>query len=507
MTIKRRNNFIVETRSSVFLQAVGSDFQVSEAESASDLEGNASSSSPSPTASSSARIVNPECRKRKANARRRRRARPSVSVASSEEGELPFPGGHHSGEEEIDEKQEQQNAAASQPVEPAASSCLEMERSAFDPEVDLRRSFGREALRASRTAVRGAAVRSRRQWLISPGGQSLPLVNPWMRMVVSEDLETRNLEFTIQYTEEYARMQPVFHAAVQSHDPHVLREFCRANPFHPDGLLALSQSLAVAEMHELSFEALTQAVLSIQCAFHYAFNPFAKNADNTPQVAVDSRNPVNRQLFEGLVLYMFGLAEQGCHRCALEVSKLLLAMDLSNDISHALLHLDYYALRSRKHDFLQNFAANFVDQHLSYVVPLDPNPSLSEETKEDGLEPCALNDLRLVLPNFAFSAALASFMQTTDPKISSVKKVTARDICAIFDGKGDLSESGEEVAPAHHHCLLMHAIILFPSMIRTLLQKLEIKGEQKVSGKSPGAFPFFLSFSVCKRILYPNYIM
>ncbi|KAL8429512.1 hypothetical protein ACSSS7_006556 [Eimeria intestinalis] len=414
-----------ETRSSVFLQAVGSDFQVSEAESAIDeIEENGFSNSPSPTASLSARIANSECRKRKTNARRRRRTRPSVnSEYPNDEGEqLPCAGNHHSGKEETDENQQSQNADVSEPSEPA-SSCLDMERSAFDPEVDLRRTFGREALRASRTAARGTAgsLRSRRQWLISPGGQSLPLVNPWMRMVVSEDVETRNSEFSIQYTEDYARMQPVFHAAVQSHDPQVLREFCRANPFHPDGLLALSQSLAIAEMHELSFEALTQAVLSLQCSFHYAFNPFAKNADNTPQVAVDSRNPVNRQLFEGIVMYMFGLAEQGCHRCALEVCKLLLAMDLSNDIAHAILHLDYFALRSRKHDFLHFFAANFVDQHLSYVVPLDRDrPTSAEKQEEDTFETCVLKDLRLVLPNFAFSAALASFMQTTDRKQCSL---------------------------------------------------------------------------------------
>lgn len=132
------------------------------------------------------------------------------------------------------------------------------------------------------------------------------------------------------------------------------------------------------------------------------------------QVAVDSRNPLNRQLFACLVLYMLGLGAQGCHRCALEICKLLLAMDLSNDVSHSLLHIDYYAIRSRKYDFLHFFARTFVGQHLTYVVPL--NSTNAVETAEGGRNAWNISDLRLAIPNFAFSAALATFLQASNRK-------------------------------------------------------------------------------------------
>ena len=129
------------------------------------------------------------------------------------------------------------------------------------------------------------SARSRRHWLVAPD-ERVPLVNPWVRMLASEDPETKNMEFYLEFTDEYIRTQPVFYAAVHSHDPLALQQFCRANPQPPDGLLALFQSLSVAGRHELAFEALRGAVLSLQCSFHYAFSPFTRNPDGTPQVCL-----------------------------------------------------------------------------------------------------------------------------------------------------------------------------------------------------------------------------
>lgn len=64
-----------------------------------------------------------------------------------------------------------------------------------------------------------------------------------------------------------------------------------------------------------------------------------------------------------------------------------------------------------------------------------------------------------------------------------IRKITAKDICMVYGQEGEVGD-GSGLEPALPHLLLMHATILFPAFIRRLLEKLEIKGEQKVSGKS-----------------------
>ncbi|XP_026191991.1 uncharacterized protein LOC34618334 [Cyclospora cayetanensis] len=447
----------------------------------------------------------------------------------------------------------------------AVTSCLSMERSAFDPETDLIRLFGREVVRTSRTAFRGCA-RARRYWLLSPPGPQGTVLNPWVRMVGTTDQSTGNWEFSLQFSEDYIRVQPAFFAAVHSHDPLALRQFCRDQPLHPDGLLALAQSLGVAGNHEMAHEVVRQAVLSLQAAFHYAFSPFLRNADGTPQVSVDSLNPLNRQLFVCLLLYMLGLGDQGGHGSALEICKLLLSMDLSYDPCHALLHLDHFAIRSRKYAFLQRFSQEFVKQHLTYVVSLTARAAtavqadgscmantMQEEIQEQGTQ-WEVSDLRCALPNFAFSAALASFMHTEKhtagslyrkpfpdiwkplfaslmsrcliltvlakggagsswrpftalerareaafcclytcvsmamyayllftAEIHAIKHIGVRDICGILRDERECIAERSGAASVVAHCLLMHAILLFPAFVRRLLQKLQIKGEQTIN--------------------------
>lgn len=109
-------------------------------------------------------------------------------------------------------------------------------------------------------------------------------MNPWVRMVACEDSATGHLEFSLQFTEDYVRVQPAYYAALNSHDLHVLESFCDSHPKHLDGRLALSQALSVTGSHEAAFHMLTIAVCSLQSSFHYAFSPFAFNPDGTPQV-------------------------------------------------------------------------------------------------------------------------------------------------------------------------------------------------------------------------------
>ena len=74
----------------------------------------------------------------------------------------------------------------------------------------------------------------------------------------------------------------------------------------------------------------------------------------------EGRPPLQSVLDRALCIYMSHLDAQGCHRAGLEVCKLLLGMHPLTDPSHALLHLDYFALRSKQHDFLLAFAEAFL---------------------------------------------------------------------------------------------------------------------------------------------------
>lgn len=66
--------------------------------------------------------------------------------------------------------------------------------------------------------------------------------------------------------------------------------------------------------------------------------------------------------------------------------------------------------------------------------------------------------------------------------ISAVRQIKAKDVCAVY-GRGGEVEFGEYQDDLVPHLLLMHAILLFPAFIRTLLKKLDIKGDQKVLGE------------------------
>ncbi|CDJ41430.1 hypothetical protein, conserved [Eimeria tenella] len=488
-------------RRSVFLQAVSSDAESSQEEAdnaneaPSPLEKDSSAKNLSPLSFRDDR--NDGKKRAKQRNRRKRRAHPAVpppkdSREAFVESQI---------EDSLCNVQEEAEASSLPQISgnnSETSSCLYMERGAFDPDAELRRIFGREVLQRSRIRAR-ASTRSRRQWLIAPvecHHCRAFRVNPWVRMVACEDSATGNLEFSLQFTEDYVRVQPAYYAALNSHDLHVLESFCDSHPKHLDGRLALSQALSVTGSHEAAFHMLTIAVCSLQSSFHYAFSPFVFNPDGTPQVSADSRNPLNRQLFACLLLYMIGLGDQGCHRSALEVCKLLLAMDLPNDAAHALLHLDYYALRSEKYDFLQYFAKVFVKQHLTYVVPVEANAAFetaaaaaATDAAVETKEPCRVSDLRLTMPNFAFSAALAYFLKASHQDISAVRQIKAEDVCAVY-GRGGEVEFGEYHDDLVPHLLLMHAILLFPAFIRTLLKKLDIKGEQKVLDSAYPSLPW-----------------
>ncbi|PFH32055.1 hypothetical protein BESB_019960 [Besnoitia besnoiti] len=368
--------------------------------------------------------------------------------------------------------------------------CLAMERTMFDTENELRRIFGREVTRNINNTTRSGSrrpdpVSRRRCWLL-PDAADAAGTQEYLRMVREDDEASGTPEFALQYTPYYEQLQQTFNAIVHSYDPQNLQEFLLRHPRHVDALLQMSEVFRLRGNNETATELLKKALGVIQKAFHPAFSPFTCTAEGLPQVAVDSLNPFNKNLVKSIGLYAEALADQGCYRTALEVAKLLLAMDLPRDAFHIMLHLDYLALRSRQWQFLLHFSRSFVEQHLTYVIPLEAPGESSSQAKGEAkvlgqVEGLQLTDLALMLPNFAFSTALAIFLHGESGTSSgSIKSTTADDLLAICVSS---RKRGHVINEGHiHHLLLMRAILLFPSFVRKLLQKLSVNGAQKVAG-------------------------
>nr|CEL68491.1 TPA: GH16169, related [Neospora caninum Liverpool] len=370
------------------------------------------------------------------------------------------------------------NRDSSTPHKPAGTYCLAMERAMFDTEVELKRIFGREVARnlagnarhsqivcvcGGNAGTRRAGPTSRRFWLI-PDAEEGPATHEYVRMVKEDDEAAGTVEFALQYTPYYEQLQDAFHAILHSHDPQNLQQFLLRHPRHIDALLQMSEVYRMRGENETATELSKKALC----------------------VAVDTLNPFNKNLVKCIGLYGAALADQGCYRTALEVTKLLVAMDLPRDAFHAMLHLDYLALRSRQWQFLQHFSQTFVEQHLAYVIPLDPPSERGHQDSRETLvsrkdEDLKLVDLAFMLPNFAFSTALSIALHATQRECSEdIKTITADELLAVCMPSTRERQTGNE--SQLHHLLLMRAILLFPAFVRKLLQKIGVNGSQKVAG-------------------------
>lgn len=147
----------VNSRRSVFLEASGSDFQVSDAESACEdtakPDAAAFHSASSSQFNASSREAAGAAARRRVGKARKRRTKTAQPAAVQEDHK-------HRSSTSAEPEEDVEFAAsgtAESPKDSAVESCLSMERSAFDPELDLKRMFGREVLRRARSAGRGSA--------------------------------------------------------------------------------------------------------------------------------------------------------------------------------------------------------------------------------------------------------------------------------------------------------------------------------------------------------------
>ncbi|XP_053684190.1 transcription factor 25 [Sabethes cyaneus] len=137
---------------------------------------------------------------------------------------------------------------------------------------------------------------------------------------------------------------------------------------------------------------------------------------------LDYRRQENRALFVTLFKHSQYLESRACSRTALEVAKLILSFDPINDPLAVILIIDYYAIRAKQYEWLVQ---------------------LYEEWE-------VTNNLSQ-LPNMAYSYALALF---------HLKQMEAADRA------------------------LQYALLMFPAVLRMLLEELSIQSDSRVGSHS-----------------------
>lgn len=173
----------------------------------------------------------------------------------------------------------------------------------------------------------------------------------------------------------------------------------------------------------MASELIEHALYAFEVAFHSMFSVTSGNC------RLDYRRQENRGFFIVLFKHAQFLAARACPRTALELSKLILSLDPENDPLAIILLIDFYALRSKQHDFLIQLYKEWEASH----------------------------NLQL-LPNMAYSFALALY----------------------HANRMDESDTA-----------LQYALAMFPGVLKLLLDELSIHPDSRVSSHKyfgPGAF-------------------
>ena len=168
----------------------------------------------------------------------------------------------------------------------------------------------------------------------------------------------------------------------------------------------------------------------------------------------DSRENItlHRSFFILLFKHLTFVGQRACYRTALELCKRLLTLDSDNDPLCATLMIDFYALKSNEYKWLIDLF-NF----------WEPIKNLSQ------------------LPNFAYSAALASqllYLESQNP--GPKEKIKSKEGASNKHTRSMTKEELEELSRTSDK-LLQYALLMFPSVLRPLMDKCSIQGDSRSS--------------------------
>ncbi|CAK0844463.1 unnamed protein product, partial [Prorocentrum cordatum] len=355
-----------------------------------------------------------------------------------------------------------------------ASFGAERERSLLGGSGPQGKAGRQPASRARGQLKEGHFAHHRRLFLVEPTSEERwrrPDGNAEMAQAGRQDARGAPL-FQIRATPQHARSCRELAALQMLHDVGEIQEFLMERPFCVEALLILADVCRGAGEHQQAFSLTRRAVYAVECGFGAGFSPLAP-AGEPPWPCVRLELPATAEpgwpgwpWLWALWEYMMALASQGLHRTATEVGKLLIAMTLPRDPMHVLIHLDFFCLRSGQHRALLALA----DGLLAPCVDL---PSGGGGGGARGLG-CSL-------PNFAYSAALA--VRHLSPSDSGEEALRLLEVAHVLgplaaEPRAAAAGPAEEGPGANGpHARLARAMLLFPQVLRPLLDALGVNVE------------------------------
>ncbi|KAI0601793.1 transcriptional repressor TCF25-domain-containing protein [Biscogniauxia sp. FL1348] len=265
---------------------------------------------------------------------------------------------------------------------------------------EMRNLFGREAIAAAQNEEDEERARAQRQrrplqqqvdletYLRGQPGKSLPEVtlrrNPflpgkdtWPR-ASSEGLAMTQLkneqdmaksgtvEFGFSHSPAYNELEKQFFGLVQMYDPMQLVHFLHRHPYHISCLIQVSKIAKQDQNSALSADLCERALFTFGRVSSSAFRQKLEEG----KARLDFKRPENRQFWLAGYHYLKSLVIKGTYRTALEWSKLLFSMDLSDP--YGIIHF-IHPLAIRAHeskwfiDFCDSEALDGCDTAQDYI--------------------------------------------------------------------------------------------------------------------------------------------
>jgi len=239
-----------------------------------------------------------------------------------------------------------------------------------------------------------------------------------LNMSVVEEKKSGTTYFKFEHSKEYQETQFEFLDAVNSSDAGNLQNLLQRRQPHIDSLIAYSEFCKLNDNLKLAREFIERALYYLEKSMHPLFNL------TTGKCCLEYKYEENRAFFLCLFKHLHYVSRRGCNRTALELTKLLYSFDPENDPLASVLLLDQFALNSGEYTFITRS-----------VVEWGASKNL------------------LLLPNWAFSNALATYHLAVEAK--SDNTVTADE-------------------------LLQDALLRFPMVLLKLLEKCSVQPDKKV---------------------------
>ncbi|RYP36071.1 hypothetical protein DL767_003543 [Monosporascus sp. MG133] len=262
---------------------------------------------------------------------------------------------------------------------------------------EMRHLFGRDAITAAQNEEEEEQARNRRNrqqlqnqvdletYLKGQPGQALPEVtlrrNPflpgkdtWPRAStegltmrkIDEGHQAGTAEFAFAHDKGYNDLERQFFALVQMYDPMQLVHFLHRHPYHISSLIQVSKVAKQDQNSALSADLCERALFTFGRVSLSAFRQ--KLEEGKARLAF--RRPENRQFWLAGYHYLKSLVMKGTYRTALEWSKLLLSMDLTDP--YGIIHF-IHPLAIRAHeskwfiDFCDSEALDECDTAQDYI--------------------------------------------------------------------------------------------------------------------------------------------